>query len=316
MPVPLGAAIIAASGLASSGVNAIAQGKTNRATRKWNEKMYGRQRADALADWERENAYNHPTEQMNRLRAAGLNPNLVYGNGATTEAGAVRGTEAKSWNPNAPQFDLASVAHNALTGGAQVDNLREQNKLIQQETALKAAQTAGTIVSTFGNTISNKRSEFQFGQDQQLAPISLEAAKANLEKTYADTGAVTVGTDIALARNEREAALNASSIAEAAARILHMRNQDTLIPHQKREIDARIESLKKDADLKQLDIDLRKMGVNPHDPIYWRALGRLVSGDKAQDIRTWLGERAGKSGDALNSDVFPGESLPAKKKRR
>ncbi|MBQ3410779.1 MAG: hypothetical protein IJH30_03405, partial [Bacillus sp. (in: Bacteria)] len=32
-----------------------------------------------LAQWERENAYNSPIQQMQRYREAGLNPNLIYG---------------------------------------------------------------------------------------------------------------------------------------------------------------------------------------------------------------------------------------------
>lgn len=35
-----------------------------------------------LEQWERQNLYNSPTEQMARLRDAGLNPNLVYGSGS------------------------------------------------------------------------------------------------------------------------------------------------------------------------------------------------------------------------------------------
>lgn len=34
--------------------------------------------------WERANKYNAPAEQMERLKNAGLNPNLVYGNGGAT----------------------------------------------------------------------------------------------------------------------------------------------------------------------------------------------------------------------------------------
>ena len=34
------------------------------------------------------NAYNDPSAQMERLKQAGLNPNLVYGGGATTTASA------------------------------------------------------------------------------------------------------------------------------------------------------------------------------------------------------------------------------------
>lgn len=39
-----------------------------------------------LDQWNRENAYNLPTSQVSRLRAAGLNPALIYGNGIMNEA--------------------------------------------------------------------------------------------------------------------------------------------------------------------------------------------------------------------------------------
>ena len=41
-----------------------------------------------LQMWHMQNAYNDPSQQMARLKAAGLNPNLVYGKGATTTAGS------------------------------------------------------------------------------------------------------------------------------------------------------------------------------------------------------------------------------------
>lgn len=49
-----------------------------------------------LAQWNRENEYNTPANQIARLRAAGLNPNLMYGN---SSAG---GVSASSPNFNAP----------------------------------------------------------------------------------------------------------------------------------------------------------------------------------------------------------------------
>ena len=64
-----------------------------------NALMYKRQRADNRQDattayqrsidmWNMNNAYNDPSAQMERLKQAGLNPNLVYGGGATTTASA------------------------------------------------------------------------------------------------------------------------------------------------------------------------------------------------------------------------------------
>lgn len=41
----------------------------------------------SLENWNRENAYNTPAAQMARLKAAGLNPNLVYGSGSAGVSG-------------------------------------------------------------------------------------------------------------------------------------------------------------------------------------------------------------------------------------
>lgn len=57
---------------AQQGVNTITGLLTANKMRKW-----------AIEDRDFENAYNHPKQQMQRLKEAGLNPNLVYGNGAT-----------------------------------------------------------------------------------------------------------------------------------------------------------------------------------------------------------------------------------------
>jgi hypothetical protein len=114
MPIPaalIPPLITGGAEVVSQGINAVAQGSMNRKTRQWNERMYGRQREDALADWARVNEYNHPTKQMERLKAAGLNPNMVYGSGTSTLAAAVRPTETKSWDPKAPVFDLGQVAN-------------------------------------------------------------------------------------------------------------------------------------------------------------------------------------------------------------
>ena len=75
------------------------QAASNAGTNFTNYQLYKKQRADNREDatttynrqiemWNMNNAYNDPSAQMERLRQAGLNPNLVYGNGATTTASA------------------------------------------------------------------------------------------------------------------------------------------------------------------------------------------------------------------------------------
>lgn len=51
------------------------------ATNKANMDLYQRQYEDAITQWNRENSYNNPSAEMQRLSSAGLNPALTYGSG-------------------------------------------------------------------------------------------------------------------------------------------------------------------------------------------------------------------------------------------
>ena len=56
-----------------------AQKRENQLNREYNLMLARQQNQWNLEQWQRENDYNSPTSQMARLRAAGLNPDLMYG---------------------------------------------------------------------------------------------------------------------------------------------------------------------------------------------------------------------------------------------
>lgn len=251
--------------------------KNNKAERQWNEKMYGLQRQHALEDWAMQNEYNHPSSQMARLREANLNPNMVYGNGTTTIAGPTRSSQPGSWNPKAPQLNIDPT--NALTSyydaqikQAQVDNFRVQNTVLTQEAILKAAQTANTTASTAKTGVDTEASKFNLQLAQDLKATTLEAAKANLKKVETDT-------IVALDENERRAAMQAPSLAKAAEEILNLRVQRAVNDTQRDHLREQIQNLRKDGTLKQLDIQLKRLGIQPTDALWQRALGRLLNAD-------------------------------------
>lgn len=273
---PIGAAAIAAgSTILSNSATAYAQGKMNRKTRKWNEKMYDVQRQHALQDWEMMNDYNSPAAQMERFRDAGLNPNLIYGQ--TNEAGAVRSSDAQGWSPRAPTFDIDGPSvlqayYDVQLKEANLDNLRAQQTVLLEESALKAAQTASTAQGT-------AKSKFELDLASELKQTSLETAAANLNKMKTETS-------IALSANERAAAQSSMSLREAAERILKLRleqnYQKEVTENTKTErvrLQKAIEGLDKDIKLKQLDIDLKEKGIQPSDNIFFRILGRLLEQD-------------------------------------
>lgn len=257
--------INAASQAINNAGSILAQGNLNKRTQKWNEKMYAQQRQDSLADWAMQNEYNSPLAQMARYRDAGLNPHLIYGQSNTADA--VRSTQAQSWNPRAPQlnFDGGSIMasyYDVQLKEAQIDNLRTANTVATQEAILKAAQTANTAQQT-------AKSEFDLDLAKSLRETSLQAAEANLRQTQAQT-------QMTLDNNERQKALTSSSLQEAAERILHTRLQQANTKHEANRIQATIEGIKKDNQLKDLDIDLRRRGIQPNDNIFLRVLARYL----------------------------------------
>lgn len=76
-PITVAAIQSGASNLSGTLLGYASQKSTNKANLKLAEYQYSK----ALEMWNRQNEYNLPKNQIQRLTDAGLNPNLVYGNG-------------------------------------------------------------------------------------------------------------------------------------------------------------------------------------------------------------------------------------------
>lgn len=127
--------------------NREAQRKENELNRNFSREQYNTLRTHSLEDWNRQNEYNHPLQQMQRLREAGLNPNLVYGKGADNTAAMIRGSQANKVQTDAPTYDINAAMSPVITAAnlgsiaAQTDNLHEQTRVLEQDKMLKMAQT-------------------------------------------------------------------------------------------------------------------------------------------------------------------------------
>lgn len=81
--------------------------------------------------------WNKPINQVARLRAAGLNPNLVYGNGGSVAGNTSKGAP-KMESIGGYDVDFAGAINAALTAGAiekqdkETKNLQKQNESLQQ----------------------------------------------------------------------------------------------------------------------------------------------------------------------------------------
>lgn len=264
--------------LIGQGINAINTGKTNQRDRQHQEYMYWLQRNNDVADWDKQNAYNSPQEQMKRLQQAGINPNLVYGSGSATggTASPVHSTGTSSWRSETPKFDFGTPIQQGMQSyfdvqmkNATLDNLKAQNTAIINEAALKEAQTRSVEASI-------PLRQFDLDYRTEARPYSLQ----QLQQTARKTG---IEADNAISENERRAAQNSLSLQEGAERILNMRQQRATGTVERERIRQQIENLKNNSVLQQLDIKLRNLGVQPNDSIFTRSIAKALDGTLSID---------------------------------
>lgn len=296
MPLPLIPLIGAGASLGGSIFNTLSQSKANRQQLAWNKEQFEKSRQYALADWEMQNQYNSPAEQMKRLKAAGLNPNLVYGNGATTTAGPVKSTESQAYRPTAPQVETSGITNSLLSmydiqlKQAQTDNVKAAVEIAKQELLNKITE--------------GRTKEFDLGVKQELLPITLEGAATRVEKDKANI-------QYTLDANERAAAMNSMNLMTGIEKILTMRLDRAKTQDERREINQRIINMQSDNELKRLDINLRNMGINPNDPTWMRVIGQYVQsgkiGEKVKDFMNKV-EKTHKKGVKGGLDAIGGYS--------
>lgn len=136
--------------------------------------------------WNQQNAYNTPQMQMQRMKEAGLNPNLVYGSGAaqTTASTPQKAPVPEVNNALAPlaQMNIApylSLSQDWEVKKAQISNMAAQKDYIQQ-------QTANLALEAINKGHVGRKLSWELGHKQNLAPHQLDAAKANISKTLAN----------------------------------------------------------------------------------------------------------------------------------
>lgn len=99
----------------------------------------------SMYTWDLANQYNDPKEQMKRLKAAGLNPNLVYGGGNvtgnTTGVADNAGAASVQGHVVANKFDSAMKTLSLAQGFSNLRNTNTQNELLGYQMGQTAAQT-------------------------------------------------------------------------------------------------------------------------------------------------------------------------------
>lgn len=114
--------------------------------RKYGREMYNLQRQHQLEDWHRANKYNSPVQQMQRLREAGLNPNLVYGKGGgNVPATMIRTPDAPEGQFNNPVEGIPQIYAATKMNAAALDRVQKEIENMELEGKYIDAKTAKTL---------------------------------------------------------------------------------------------------------------------------------------------------------------------------
>lgn len=266
------AALVAGtSQLASSAINAISVSQSSKKDRQFMQDMYKQQRADALADRDYANQYNSPTMEMQRLKAAGLNPNLIYGKAGGDMASApVRSSSYVSYHRDAPQIGNAAqavgtyfqvkaqqqqlenmTAQNALLN-AQTDEVQSRADLNRKNLDLSGAKTANLIADTNLKT-------FQQDINESTRDIKIAMSQGQLDNLKAKT-------KFTLDENQRQAIMNDVNVQQALTHVIQMQAQTALTYADKAKAMAMIDNIQSNTELKDLDIEYIKKTGNTGRP--------------------------------------------------
>lgn len=248
----------AAAAVGSAVYSGIQTGKMNKRAERFSREMYAKQRSDALTDWDKQNAYNDPSSQMARLKDAGLNPNLVYGNGqnAAGEASQPRASSSSMPNYKVPEYDIGGVALNAL-----------QMRQIQSNISRTDAETDAINTRSVGEDFKN----------QLNTAIGLEA----MVNRYSDQSQVTElqrekmnaewETQKSVGYDGKHFGDKNTPYAKAVKAGLEQSIQDL------RNAKVQEDVGRATAVVKQFEANLSKQGIAPNSPWYLKSITTLLN---------------------------------------
>lgn len=135
----------------------------------------------SLEQWHRENAYNDPSAQMQRLKDAGINPNFAVGGQSAVDSGSGSGFSqvGKADAPSPPKFQsmmegqqmFGSLSNMAMQL-AQIDKVYSENEYIRSKTENEKLALA---FQTLANPLSIREKEHNlFNLEKYSSDIQAE----------------------------------------------------------------------------------------------------------------------------------------------
>tara|TARA_B110000037_G_scaffold623_1_gene639 strand:+ start:2225 stop:2965 length:741 start_codon:yes stop_codon:yes gene_type:complete len=162
MPFPIAAALAAGASITGGVLQ-------NRANRKAQDRAFQQNREFFNERFDKEASYNHPVQQMARMKEAGLNPSLMY----KTGSGASGSTSAPSSQGKiAERYEMGQLAAQS----AQVANIIAQTAKTKKETTLLGENIQGKQISNEIANLDRAMKQIDQGQYSEEAKARLNSA--------------------------------------------------------------------------------------------------------------------------------------------
>lgn len=244
----------AALGIASSFAGNIASNKNidtqiaaqqneNQKNRDWNLNLAKLQNQWNIDQWNRENAYNSPASQMARYKAAGLNPDLIYGQPNLSAASP----EMTSGDGSLPT-DVSNLANKRTIGD--IVSQAASTRLTNAQAKLAESQADKTDAETVGQTINNDWLP-------KLLKGQTEINEADVKQRLADAGLKGKQIEVAV----EQIKVMQQSVKESQQKINDLQSQMENRTFQ--QVQAMLEyNLRKDKQSYEVREILSKIGVN------------------------------------------------------
>lgn len=273
-------ALLAAGGIALG--QTVGNWLSNRQANKTNIQLAREGQEFEQKMWKQSNDYNSPERQMERLKAAGLNPNLVYGTGNVSG-------QSSSPSPKAhvatvkpvlegmqPLNTMAMISQyqDIKTRQAQTDNIKANTELVEQKKVTEGMRP-------YLMQLEGAQKHLNYTQAQKIAPYQVALAGLNLKKIELANAQSTWQL------NEMNPIQKAKAEQEMLKKSLEMRKSklDMKLMNQKYEFGKeQISAIKLDQSIKDLEYQISK-GLSPYglqakDNVFARQGARLLDAVK------------------------------------
>lgn len=280
----LGEIFLGLSNLAGAAMDSNSVKNTN----KLNARLAAYQNQWNLDMWNRQNEYNSPLAQMQRLKDAGLNPNMVYGNGsAANQAGNVARAEVphlQAYQGMQQAMNGASSAvMNSLLTSAQIKNLEEQNNILKVDAIAKRQAILQQNIQMSKQIMENRAFRDDYMSARKLVELSVKQAHQDLANSQVNERSLTANVQLTQARVQTELLRPMLSQAEYNS------------------VMAKLPGIVAESAVsKKAAYEYEEYGIRPSDPIWARAIAEALEKTRAevtgkptahQTVKRWVREK-------------------------